>query len=100
VKYFEYAHKFHDGLLPGGFFTNTELKHPKSQLFFSLYFMMTGLHGVHVLIGMGVIAWVLKRTLRGDFSPEYYTPVELVGFYWHFVDLVWIYLFPLLYLVG
>jgi len=100
VKYFEYSHKFHDGLLPGGFFTNTELKHPKSPLFFSLYFMMTGLHGIHVLIGMGVIAWVLRRTMRGDFSPEYYTPVELVGFYWHFVDLVWIYLFPLLYLVG
>ena len=100
VKYFEYSHKFHDGLLPGAFFTNTDLKHPKSQLFFSLYFMMTGLHGIHVLIGMGVIAWVLRRTLRGDFSPHYYTPIELVGFYWHFVDLVWIYLFPLLYLVG
>jgi cytochrome c oxidase subunit III len=100
VKYFEYTHKFHDGLLPGGFFTNTEIHDKKASLFFSLYFMMTGLHGIHVLIGMGVIAWVLKRTIRGEFSPEYYTPVELVGFYWHFVDLVWIYLFPLLYLVG
>jgi len=100
VKYFEYSHKFHDGLLPGGFFTNTELKHPKSSLFFSLYFMMTGLHGIHVLIGMGVIAWVLRRTIKGEFSPHFYTPIELVGFYWHFVDLVWIYLFPLLYLVG
>ncbi len=100
VKYFEYSHKFHDGLLPGAFFTNSELKDPKSSLFFSLYFMMTGLHGIHVILGMGVIAWVLKRTVRGEFSPHYYTPVELVGFYWHFVDLVWIYLFPLLYLVG
>ncbi len=100
VKYFEYAHKFHDGLLPGAFFTNTEIVHHKAPLFFSLYFMMTGLHGIHVLIGMGVIAWLLRRTIRGDFNSHYYTPVELVGFYWHFVDLVWIYLFPLLYLVG
>ena len=100
VKYFEYSHKFHDGLLPGQFFHNEELKDPKAPLFFSLYFMMTGLHGVHVLIGMGVIAWVLRRTLKGEFGPQFYTPVELVGFYWHFVDLVWIYLFPLLYLVG
>lgn len=100
VKYFEYTHKFHDGLLPAGFFTNTHLTHPKAPLFFSLYFVMTGLHGLHVLIGMGVISWVLIRNLRGEFGPHYYTPVELVGFYWHFVDLVWIYLFPLLYLVG
>ncbi len=100
VKYFEYTHKIHDGLLPGALFSNPELKDPKAPLFFSLYFMMTGLHGVHVLIGMAVIAWVLRRTARGEFGPHYYTPVELVGFYWHFVDLVWIYLFPLLYLVG
>jgi cytochrome c oxidase subunit 3 len=100
VKYFEYTHKFHDGLLPGGFFHNAELTNPKAPLFFSLYFMMTGLHGIHVIIGMAVIAWILRRTLKGEFSPEFYTPVELVGFYWHFVDLVWIYLFPLLYLVG
>lgn len=100
IKYMEYSHKFHDGLLPGGFFTNHELKDPKSPLFFSLYFVMTGLHGVHVLIGMGLIAWMIKRTASNEFSPYFYTPVELTGFYWHFVDLVWIYLFPLLYLVG
>ncbi|MCM2277750.1 MAG: cytochrome c oxidase subunit 3 family protein [Oligoflexia bacterium] len=100
VKYFEYAHKFHEGLLPGGYFVNQELKDPKAPLFFSLYFVMTGLHMVHVLVGMGLIAWLFRRTARGEFGPQYYTPVELVGFYWHFVDLVWIYLFPLLYLVG
>ena len=102
IKFFEYQHKFQDGLLPGGYFTNQELLHfsPKSPLFFSLYFVMTGLHGVHVLIGMGLMIWLLRRTLRDDFGPEYYTPIELVGFYWHFVDLVWIYLFPLLYLVS
>jgi cytochrome c oxidase subunit III len=102
VKYFEYSHKFHDHLLPAGFFGNEALKsaHEKSPLFFSLYFVMTGLHGLHVLIGMGLIAWIWVRNSRREFGPHFYTPVELVGFYWHFVDLVWIYLFPLLYLVG
>ena len=100
VKYFEYAHKFHDGLLPGGNFTNHELTDPKSPLFFSIYFMMTGLHGVHILIGIGLITWLIIRSAKKEFSPAYFTPVELVGFYWHFVDLVWIFLFPLLYLVG
>ena len=62
--------------------------------------MMTGLHGIHVLVGMAVMAWLLVRARQGAFSPEYNTPVEITGLYWHFVDLVWIYLFPLLYLVG
>ncbi|MGZ3689406.1 MAG: cytochrome c oxidase subunit 3 family protein [Bdellovibrionota bacterium] len=100
IKYFEYSHKFHDGLLPGSHFHNEEIKHLKAPIYFSLYFIMTGLHGFHVIVGMGLMVWLIRRTSRGDFSPSYYTPVELVGFYWHFVDLVWIYLFPLLYLVG
>jgi cytochrome c oxidase subunit 3 len=100
VKYFEYSAKFEHGLLPGAHFTNEHLQHPKAKLFFSLYFMMTGLHGIHILIGMGLITWLIIRSARREFSPNFYTPVELVGFYWHFVDLVWIYLFPLLYLVG
>ncbi len=69
------------------------------HIFFGIYFLMTGLHGIHVLVGMGLIGWVLRRTLRGDFGPEYYTPVDLVGLYWHLVDLIWIFLFPLLYLI-
>ncbi len=69
-------------------------------LFFGFYFVMTGLHGVHVVMGALLISWLLFRTLRGDFSAEYYTPVEGVGIFWHIVDLIWIYLFPLLYLVG
>lgn len=69
------------------------------QIFFGIYFAMTGLHGVHVLAGMAVIAWLLMRSLRGDFSKEYFTPVDLGGLYWHLVDLIWIYLFPLLYLI-
>lgn len=67
--------------------------------FFQIYFMMTGLHGIHVLIGMALIAWILYRALLGQFGPKYYTPVDLVGLYWHLVDLIWIFLFPLLYLI-
>lgn len=100
IKFFEYRHKFHDGLLPGAYFSNHELTHPKADLFFSLYFLMTGLHGLHVLIGMSLIAWVLVRSSRKEFSEHYYTPVEMVGLYWHLVDLIWIYLFPLLYLIA
>ncbi len=100
VKYFEYSHKFHAGLLPGGLFTNHDLHHPKAHLFFSLYFMMTGLHGFHVLVGMFLISWVMVKCLKGKMGPAYNTPVEMVGIYWHLVDLIWIYLFPLLYLIG
>ena len=68
-------------------------------LFFSVYFTMTGLHGIHVLAGMAAIGWILRRAIRGDFSPQYNIPVDLVGLYWHLVDLIWIFLFPLLYLI-
>jgi cytochrome c oxidase subunit 3 len=68
--------------------------------FFSIYFAMTGLHGLHVVVGMGLIAWVFMRAYRGDFSAEFNAPVDIVGLYWHLVDLIWIFLFPLLYLIG
>lgn len=113
VKYFEYSHKIHVGTLPGAMFDFAKLQATapaeaalvepylsKAPLFFSIYFVMTGLHGLHVLIGMGLMLWLIKRNRRGEFSSAFFTPVELVGFYWHFVDLVWIYLFPMLYLVG
>jgi cytochrome c oxidase subunit III len=99
VKYFEYSHKFHDGLLPGRFFSNTEDPTGHQFIFFSFYFMMTGLHGIHILIGIIVLGWLLRRSIRGDFTSSYYTPVDLVGLYWHLVDVIWIYLFPLLYLI-
>lgn len=99
IKYFEYSHKIHEGLLPGKYFSHPGAQ-PEQMLFFSFYFMMTGLHGLHIVGGMVVIAWVLKRAVRGDFSSRYYTPVDLVGLYWHLVDLIWIYLFPLLYLIS
>ncbi len=102
VKYFEYSHKIHDGLLPGKFFSNAEMlkEAAHAPLFFSVYFGLTGLHGLHVAIGIGLLIWILLRVKKGHFGPGYYTPVEMTGLYWHFVDLVWIYLFPLLYLVG
>ncbi len=67
--------------------------------FFSIYFLMTGLHGVHVVVGMGLITWILIRAIKGEFSSEFFTPVDLIGLYWHLVDLIWIFLFPLLYLI-
>jgi len=101
IKYFEYSHKFHLGMLPGRLYFYdglTQFRDP--HIFFGVYFIMTGLHGIHVIGGIVVIGWILRRTLRGEFSSEYYTPVEMTGLYWHLVDLIWIYLFPLLYLVG
>jgi cytochrome c oxidase subunit III len=70
-----------------------------SQLFFSLYFGMTGLHALHMIVGAGLLISLIIQSLKGRFTPEYNTPVENVGLYWHFVDIVWIYLFPLLYLI-
>lgn len=101
VKYFEYTHKIHEGLLPGNWY-HGEVPEGMSNigLYFSFYFMMTGLHGIHVLAGMCLIFWVLLRTQKGEFNAHYYTPVEGVGLFWHLVDLIWIFLFPLLYLVG
>ncbi|HXJ06486.1 MAG TPA: cytochrome c oxidase subunit 3 family protein [Candidatus Acidoferrum sp.] len=70
-----------------------------AQLFFSLYFGMTGLHALHMIVGAGLLVWLILQSLKGRFTPEYNTPVENIGLYWHFVDIVWIYLFPLLYLI-
>lgn len=174
VKFFEYQHKFHDGLLPGPHFHPTEQvwelesfkhKHPaaaeyaehltqlaehkaavkaggviatdkpetgvfekpteeqieplikagvigpeaedqtrpskprNAHVFFSIYFFMTGLHGIHVLGGIGVFIWLLFRAKKGEFGPKYFGPIDYAALYWHLVDLIWIYLFPLLYLI-
>lgn len=100
IKYFEYTHKFHLGIYPGELFAFEGAQVDNLALYFSLYFLMTGLHGSHVLVGMGLIFWIWRRASKGEFSENYYTPVEGVGLFWHLVDLIWIYLFPLLYLVG
>ena len=91
---------------PGGLAAEETGEHdfgpePKNvQLFFAIYFLMTGLHGIHVIIGMALIFWIMVKAARGAYSPAYYTPVDLVGLYWHLVDLIWIFLFPLLYLIA
>jgi cytochrome c oxidase subunit III len=103
VKYFEYQHKIHLGLLPGKLFSYTGEGMEgvaNLPLYFSFYFCMTAIHGSHVLAGMVLIVWLIRRAHRGEFGPKYYTPLECVGLFWHLVDLIWIYLFPLLYLVG
>lgn len=98
---FEWPHKFHMGTLPAAFYTYDGLSHvPKPHIFYGLYFVMTGLHGIHVLIGMGLITWLIIQGHKGVFYKGYFTPLEIVGLYWHFVDLIWIYLFPLFYLAG
>jgi cytochrome c oxidase subunit III len=100
IKYFEYHHKFEIGLFPGQSAWNVEETRNKYAVFFGLYFAMTGLHALHVIFGMGLLAWVLNKARKDRFSSRYYTPVEVGALYWHLVDLIWIYLFPLLYLVG
>lgn len=141
IKYTEYAHKFHAGLLPGKNFQPTEdvwdmpayerkngpppegfldgtpqgiekaeklitrghpykfEPPPHAGRFFGIYFCMTGLHGIHVLVGMGVWIWMLVKALKRQFGPTYYGPIDFAALYWHLVDLIWIYLFPLLYLI-
>jgi cytochrome c oxidase subunit 3 len=101
IKSFEYYQHFHEGLFPGVNFTWHEdpLLAPQVQLFMTFYWGMTGLHALHMVIGAGLLLWMMARAWRGDFGPEYYAPVEVMGLYWHFVDIVWIFLFPFLYLI-
>jgi cytochrome c oxidase subunit 3 len=99
VKYFEYAHKFHEGMLPGKWYTFTGIKLPGANIFYAVYFLMTGLHGLHVVVGMTILAVLTGRVLMGKYSSEHYVPVELGALYWHLVDLIWIFLYPLLYLI-
>jgi cytochrome c oxidase subunit 3 len=114
VKYLEYGEKIrpclgdgpHAGcLVPGERFDASVLhlegaEAGHAQIFFSLYFGMTGLHALHMIIGVPIILTIAVLAGRGRYSPEYHSPVEIVGLYWHFVDIVWIFLFPLLYLIG
>jgi cytochrome c oxidase subunit 3 len=100
IKAVEYSHKFHEHLVPGASFQFEGVQAGGAQIFFSFYFAMTGLHALHMIIGIGLMIWLLVKTKRGRFSSEYYSPVENVGLYWHFVDIVWVFLFPLLYLIS
>jgi cytochrome c oxidase subunit 3 len=128
VKVIEYKQKFDHHLIPGqSFDLGYRANHPTAadnpselsaekeelekaskpdpyinshaQLYFSLYFGMTGLHALHMVVGAGLLLWLIRQSIAGRFTPGYNTPVEIIGLYWHFVDIVWIYLFPLLYLI-
>lgn len=100
IKYFEYSHKIHIGILPGAEnYTFDGIDHPLAHVFFGIYYIMTGVHGLHVIVGIGLMLWIYFRARKGEFGSEYYTPVEITGLYWHLVDLIWIFLFPLLYLI-
>ena len=99
VKFFEYKHKFELNHVPGPNFVFEGPWSDQVQIFISLYFFMTGLHALHMVIGFGILSWVAWMAHKERFDTQWNTPVELAGLYWHFVDIVWIFLFPLLYLV-
>ncbi len=99
IKFTEYARKFAEGLVPGSHFAYTGPEPGWAQLFFSFYFAMTGLHALHMLIGLGLLGMLAVQASRDRFSASYHTPVGMMALYWHFVDIIWMFLFPLLYLV-
>jgi cytochrome c oxidase subunit III len=116
IKYVEYHEKWEKHHIPGEHFDISEFVNPaaygikekplppdmaqRTQVFFFLYFAMTGMHALHMIIGVGLLFWLIGRARRGDFSAGYVAPIENFGLYWHFVDIVWLFLFPLLYLIN
>jgi cytochrome c oxidase subunit 3 len=103
IKAIEYGQKFSEHHVPGYDFNFTEggpdiARH--ATIFFSLYFVMTGLHALHMIVGLGIMTWMLIWVWNGTITKDYFSPIEISGLYWHFVDIVWIFLFPLLYLLG
>jgi cytochrome c oxidase subunit 3 len=100
IKAVEYTEHIRHHLFPGPGFHYPGPEARSAEIFFSLYFAMTGLHALHMIIGIGLLSVLFVLARRGRFIPEYYSPVEISGLYWHFVDIVWIFLFPLLYLIG
>jgi cytochrome c oxidase subunit III len=100
VKTFEYQHKFEERHVPGPNFHWEGADAGPAELFFSLYFILTGIHAFHMVIGLGLLTWLLVTAWRGRYDSRYFIPLEITGLYWHFVDIVWIFLFPLLYLLG
>jgi cytochrome c oxidase subunit 3 len=100
VKAFEYAEKFQHHLVPGPHFESSHFAQPEAQLFFSFYFAMTGVHAAHMVVGIGILSVLFAMALRNRFTPQHHPALELSGLYWHLVDIIWIFLFPLLYLIG
>jgi cytochrome c oxidase subunit 3 len=103
IKAYEYHEKYVEGFIPG---LGLEFRFPEpayaknAQIFFSIYFVLTGLHALHMIVGLGLMTWMFIWVKKGVIDTQYYAPIEIVGLYWHFVDIVWIFLFPLLYLIG
>lgn len=100
IKVIEYSHKVQHHLLPGNGFSFDSPLADQVRIFFSFYFAMTGMHAFHMIVGAGILIWLIVQAMKGRYTAEYNTPIEMFGLYWHFVDVVWIYLFPLLYLIG
>jgi len=101
VKYTEYHEKWEDHHIPGPGFRYADARYlHQAQILFFLYFAMTGMHAIHMIVGAGLLTTLIVMSVRDRFSAAWYTPVEMIGLYWHFVDIVWIFLFPLLYLIG
>jgi cytochrome c oxidase subunit 3 len=104
VKVVEYSEKFEHHLVPGASFSGASLHatgelENQAEIYFSLYFAMTGLHALHMIVGIPILLWLAWQAWRGAYSTAWHTPVEMTGLYWHFVDIVWIFLFPFLYLI-
>jgi len=101
LKYVEYHEKWVDHHIPGPGFQYADPRYfHQAQILFYLYFAMTGMHAIHMMVGAGLLITLIVMAARNRFSSGWYTPVEMIGLYWHFVDIVWIFLFPLLYLIG
>lgn len=101
IKGVEYYHKYEDHLIPGlNFMYEGEANPRVAQMFFGLYFTMTGMHALHMIIGILVLAYFAVGAWRNRYPPEGYAPIEMMALYWHFVDIIWVFLFPLLYLIG
>jgi len=94
----EYLHEYREGILPGAYYRFAELPIAAANMFYTFYFLMTGLHSLHVIAGVSVLSFLTFRTWRGAYQPGYHTPLELGGLYWHLVDMIWIFHYPLLYL--
>ena len=100
IKLFEYYQKYVEHHVPGPSFAFPAPYTQPAKMYFTLYFAMTGLHAAHMIVGCGLLSVLIVMAWRGRFTPEYHSPVEISGLYWHFVDIVWIFLYPLLYLIG
>ncbi len=101
IKWIEWHSKWVEHLVPGFNFQYEDARYlHNAQILFFLYFMMTGMHALHMIIGVGLLTFLLVQAIRRVFNANFFAPVEMIGLYWHFVDIVWIFLFPLLYLIG